>query len=144
MVRLCGLGQACGAICTMGLYFFTPHATTCLLFLQLVTTVYSDLLMSSFFLSILIITYSILYCHIPHRHQATHYLLHQTSFGYVPDTLSLSRDRNPDDWGDWDAYDPAVSWRDLSVRVKPKGRDLSGLTETWPEATTTHRNIQSA
>ena len=38
---------AWGVICTEGLCFFTPHATTCLLFLLLVTTVYSDLLLLS-------------------------------------------------------------------------------------------------
>ena len=56
-VRLCGLAHAWGAICTLGLYFFTPHATTCLLFLLLVTTVYSDLFSSSFFLSFYIYYY---------------------------------------------------------------------------------------
>ena len=51
-MRLCGLAIAWGVICTEGLCFFTPYATTCLLFLLLVTTVYSDLLSSSLFLSI--------------------------------------------------------------------------------------------
>ena len=43
---------AWGVICTEGFCFFTSHATTCILFLLLVTTVYSDLLSSSLLLSI--------------------------------------------------------------------------------------------
>ena len=41
-----------GGICTEGLCFFTPHVTTCILFLHLVATVYSNLLSSSLLLSI--------------------------------------------------------------------------------------------
>ena len=57
-VRLGGLAIAWGFICTEGLYFFTPHATTCLLFLHLVIIVYSDLLSSSLFLCIVFTLHS--------------------------------------------------------------------------------------
>ena len=30
-------------------------------------------------------------------------------------------ERTPDDWGDWDANDPAPSSEDLLVGVKPEG-----------------------
>ena len=89
-VGLCGLAQAWGAICTMGLCFLTPHATTCLLCLLLVTTVYSNLFSSSFFLSTIVITCSTPSCRKPHRHHATSCLLHLTSLGCFPDPLSLS------------------------------------------------------
>ena len=94
-VRLCGLPRAWGAIYTMDLCFFTPYTTTCLMFLLLVTTVYSDLFSksSSFFLSMIIITCSILSCHAPHRHHTTQCLLHFTPSGCFPDPPSLNRDR---------------------------------------------------
>ena len=51
-VRLCGLAIVWGVVYTDGLCFFTPHATTCILFLLLVIIVYSDLLSSSLLLLI--------------------------------------------------------------------------------------------
>ena len=91
-VRLCGLAQVWGAIYTWGLYFFTPHATTCLVFLLLVTTVYSDLFLSSFFHSIIVITCSILSYHTAPLHHATYCSWRLAFLGYFPDQPSLSHD----------------------------------------------------
>ena len=94
-MRLYVLAQAWGAICALGLCFFTPHVTTSLLFLLLVTTVYSDLFLSSFFLSIIIITHSILSCHAAPLQLAMYCNLHLAFLRYFPDPPSLSGDILP-------------------------------------------------
>lgn len=50
--RLCGLVIAWGVIYMEGLCLFSPHATTCILFLLLVPIVSSELLLSSLLLPI--------------------------------------------------------------------------------------------
>ena len=81
-MRLCGLAIAWAVICTEGLCFFTPHATTCILFFLLVTTVYSDLLLLSLLLSI---AFTLLPLCVSRTHRA---------YPVTPASSWLSLDRN--------------------------------------------------
>ena len=64
--------------------------------------------------------------------------------GHIKDSCTIDQskrrgstqhlERILDDWGDWDANNLAPSSENLSVGVKPKGWELSGLSETRPRS----------
>ena len=62
----------------------------------------------------------ILTCHVRHKMPCW---AHQRQLSYQPKQgkeFTQHLERTLDDWGDWDANDPAPSSEDLSVGVKPE------------------------